>query len=77
MNLIKGKDFKSWFIINGMLGSDDFASFPSGHTRCFSMALYFPMFISNSNVKLKKIWKYLGFAYLIIGGFSRMETLFI
>lgn len=72
MNLIKGKAFKSWFIINGMLGSDDFASFPSGHTRCFSMALYFSLFISNSNIKLKRIWKYLGFAYLIIGGFSRM-----
>lgn len=72
MNLTKKKLFKSWYIINGMLGSDNFASFPSGHTRCFSMALFFPMFVNNNNEKLKKFLKYIGFIYLIIGGFSRM-----
>ena len=72
MNLTKNEPFKSWFMVNGMLGSDDFASFPSGHTRCFSMALYFSLFVNTNNAKWKKIWKYIGFTYLIIGGFSRM-----
>lgn len=63
--------FKRWFEINGMLGSGDFTSFPSGHTRCFFMSLYFPMFVEN-NIKLKKFWLYMGIIYSFLGAFSRI-----
>lgn len=71
--IISGKEiFKSWFNINGMLGKGDYTSFPSGHTRCFTMAFFFPLFVNPVNFNLKKKFIIFGIAYSVIGAFSRL-----
>ncbi|WP_238919149.1 phosphatase PAP2 family protein [Clostridium sp. YIM B02555] len=71
--ITSGKEaFESWFNINGMLGKGDYTSFPSGHTRCFVMSFFLPLFVNPANFNLKKKIMIFAIIYSVIGGFSRL-----